>query len=307
MRLIRSEMSYLSKFYENTNPLNLFTSGEIALQGNEEERLEQKSVLEGGKLLPAADELFRPAADPERCSRIMLREGDYLVEKYAYKNGEGHVLVENYSGDIVFSPVGNMEQVKFQLSQWVGLSNFISFELNANLPNDELIVFMAIADIRREKELQGYLGQETEEEIPFAEIRQQLEAPKPGNIAGILINSYKFPVPEIGDTKRILDRLAAAKIVDFRKGKTQAGYVLLGQYEDFAKRFLIPQTIVMLETFNLGEGKEIFGVGMLCLWAGMREIITLKLGEGSTEITSVSGFQLLEIMEDFLNCPDVHP
>ncbi|WP_276661713.1 hypothetical protein [Syntrophomonas wolfei] len=61
----------------------------------------------------------------------------------------------------------------------------------------------------------------------------------------------------------------------------------------------------MLETFNHTEGQELAGAGVLCLWAGMREIVSLVFQEEATEITSISGRQLLKMMEDFLNCPDV--
>lgn len=305
MRLTKNELSFLSKIYENTNPLNLFSSSSASLQGNEEKLLEEKGVLKGGKPAPEAHKLLRLAADPQRCTRLILKDGDYLVEKYAYRVDEDYVLMENDGGEVLFSPKEKMNEVLFQLSQWVGISDFKTFDIHETLSDDELLIFFAMADIQREKELLSYLGQEAENEIPFSRIREQLEDPRPGSLTSILTGHYNYSIPGIEDTKNILDRLIVAKIADFQAGKPKAGYFLVGACEEFTEKFLIPQVVVMLETFNCIEEKKLVGAGVLCIWAGMREILSLVFREGATEITSISGRQLLTMMEDFLNCPDV--
>lgn len=305
MRLTKNELSFLSKMYENANPLNLFSSAGASLQGDEEKLLEQKGILKGGKPTPEAENMFRLAADPQRCTRLVLKDGAYLVEKYAYRTEKDYVLVENDGGEVLFSSMAKMDEVLFQLSQWVGVSDFKTFDLNETLSNDELILFLAMVDIRREKELMSYLGQETEPDIPFTRIREQLESPRPGSMTRILTGNYNYSAPSTGDTKAVLDRLIAANIAEFHAGKPQAGYSFVGPFEEFAGKFLIPQVVIMLETFNHTEGPELAGAGVLCLWAGMREIVSLVFREGATEITSISGRQLLKMMEDFLNCPDV--
>jgi len=172
--------------------------------------------------------------------------------------------------------------------------------MEVTLPNDELLVFLAMADIRRENELLSYLGKETGNTISFTQIRGQLEKPKPGSLTSILTGHYNYSIPEAEDTKKILDRLTAKKITAFH-----TGYSFADSYEEFARNFLIPQAVVMLETFNLTEKNEVAGAGVLCIWAGMREIISIVFREDAVQIASISGRQLLKMMEDFLNCPDV--
>ena len=300
MRLTKNELSYLGKIYQNKNPLALFSSINATLRGDEENTLEKKGVLKGGKPTQEAQKLLGVAAVPQRCTRLVLKDGSYFIEKYAYKTKDGYALAENDGGDVLFSPKQQLEEVLFQLSQWVGISDFRTFDMEVTLPNDELLVFLAIADIRREIELLSYLGKETENIISFAQIRGQLEKPKPGGLTSILTGHYNFSVPEADDTKKILERLTAKKITAF-----QTGYSLVDSYEEFARNFLIPQAVVMLEAFNLTEKNEIAGAGVLCVWAGMREIISIVFREGAVEIASISGRQLLKMMEDFLNCPDV--
>lgn len=300
MKLTKSELSFLSKTYKNTNPLNLFSNSGAELRGGEQKALEDKGILVEGVPSPEAQKVFAAAANPRRCTRLVLKDGTYFIEKYAYKAGGAYTLVENDGGEVIFSPIQQLDEALFQLSQWVGMSDLKTFDLGATLSNNELLVFLALADIRREKELLSYLGNEADNPISFAQIRGQLESPRPGSLTRILTGNYQYHVPYAEGTETILNQLISKKIVAF-----QAGYSLIGKYEEFAKNFLILQTIVMLETFNLTDNNEIAGAGVLCVWAGMKEIISIVFREEAAEISSVSGRQLLKMIEDFLNCPDV--
>jgi hypothetical protein len=300
MRLTKNELSYLGKIYQGTNPLALFSSIKETLHGDEEKTLEAKGVLKGGKPAEEAHKLLNIAAEPQKCTRLVLKDGVYFIEKYAYKTKDGHVFAENDGGDVIFSQEKQMDEILFQLSQWTGASDCKTFDLEMTVSNHELPVLFAVADLRRETELLSYLGKETENMISLGRIREQLQNPVKGSLTSILTGHYDFPVPNEEETVKILESLTAKKIAAFN-----AGYTLVGPYEEFARSFLIPQSIVLLETFHLTEKKEILGAGVLCIWAGMREILSLVFREGEVEIASISGRQLLKMMEDFLNCPDV--
>lgn len=300
MRLTKTELSYLGRLYKKTNPLALFSNIEAPLKGDEEKTLEDKDILKGGKPTGAADQLLGTVADPMRCTRLVLKDGSYFIEKYAYLSEKGYALAENDGGEVVLSPRQQLDETLFQLSQWVGMSDLRAFNMETTLSNDETVVFLAMADIMREDTLAAYLGKDTAGSISPARIQSQLEKPKPGSLVRILTGNYNYSIPEAGDTEKILDHLKAKKIADHH-----GGYILSGAYGEFARNFLIPQTVVMLETFNMIDKKEIAGAGVLCVWAGMREIISMTFREAETEIVSISGRQLLKMMEDFLNCPDV--
>ena len=295
-------MSFLAKIFSNSNPLSLFSSIDTAtaLKGDEQNTLEEKGVLAGGKLTQEADKLLSAAENPRRCTRLVLKDGSYFIEKYVYKSGDAYTLAENDGGEVLLSPQEKLDEALFQLSQWIGMSDLKTFDLNTVLSADELLVLLAIVDIRRADVLLSYLGRETQKEISFAQIRQQLDKPERGSLTRILTGNYNYSIPKIEDTKAILDQLTTKKITIFNEG-----YSLLGSYEEFAEKFLIPQTVVMLEAFNLTERNEIAGAGVLCVCAGMREIVCIVFKEGAVEFASISGRQLLKMMEDFLNCPDV--
>ncbi|MGE4272783.1 MAG: hypothetical protein ACRKFN_13660 [Desulfitobacterium sp.] len=300
MRLNKKEMSFLAKTFSDSNPLGLFSGIDIQLKGDEQNTLEKKGVLAGEKPTPEAAKLLSAAGNPQRCTRLVLKDGAYFIEKYAYKSGDAYALAENDGGEVLLSPQEKLDESLFQLSQWIGMSDLRTFDLNTVLSGDELVVLLAMVDIRRTNVLLTYLGRETKKEISFAQIRQQLDQPERGSLTRILTGNYNYSVPKTEDTKAILDQLTTKKIVDFNEG-----YSLLGPYEELAEKFLVPQTVVMLETFNQTEKKEIVGAGVLCVCAGMREMISLVFREGAVELASISGRQLLRMMEDFLNCPDV--
>lgn len=301
MKLNKRELTFLEKTFSKSNPLSLFSGAGEPLQGDEQKTLESKGVLVGGKPTLEVVKLLGAAADPKRCTRLVLKDGAYFIEKYAYKNGDAYTLTENDGGEVRLSPLEKLDEALFQLSQWVGVSDLKSFDLRTGLPPGELLVLLAIVDIRRDSLLLTYLEKAAENDIPLSRIHRQLENSRPGSLTRILTGNYNFAVPKIEDTKEILNQLAAKKII----AGSEAGYRLLGVYEEFARNFLIPQTVVMLETFNLTGKKEIAGAGVLCICAGIKEILSLVFREGAVEIASISGRQLMKMMEDFLNCPDV--
>lgn len=300
MRLNKKEMAFLAKTFSGSNPLSLFSGIDTPLKGDEQMTLEKKSILAGGKPTQEASKLLNAVVNPQRCTRLVLKDGVYFIEKYAYKSVDAYTLAENDGGEVLFSSIEKLDEALFQLSQWIGMSDLKSFDLETVLSGDELLVFLAMVDIRRANVLLSYLGRETKNEISFTQIRQQLDQPEPGSLTGILTGNYQYSVPKIENTKAILDQLIAKQIAVFN-----GGYSLLGSYQEFSEKFLIPQTVVMLETFNLTEQDEIAGAGVLCVCAGMREIIAIIFKEGTVELASISGRQLLKMMEDFLNCPNV--
>lgn len=300
MKLTKKELSFLAERFHTANPLSLFTNIQESLQGDEQKTLEEKGLLVNGKLTEEAEKLLSTVVEPERCTRLVLKDGTYLIEKYTYKVGSNYTIVENSGGELLFSSLQKLDEVLFQLSQWVGMSDLKTFDVGTTLTNEELLVFFALVDLRRVNVLLSYLGKESKKEIPFAEIRAQLEKSEAGSLTRILTGNYHFAIPPIEDTKTILEQLMAKKVVAFA-----AGYVLQGEYEEFASKFLLPQTVVMLETFNLVAQNELAGAGVFCVCAGMREIISLVFRENVTEIVSLSGRQLLKMIEDFFVCPDV--
>ncbi len=300
MRFNKKDLSFLAKYYPGNNPISLLSGMNLPLLGDEEKELEGKGVLIDGSLTPEGKKLVDIVASPQRCTRLVLKDGSYYIEKYSYKLNDEYALVENEDGEIILSSIEKIDDAIFQLSRWTGISDLKSFDLNVTLQNNELLLFLAIVDIKRINTLLSYLGKKDLREISKDQLQKQLANPEKGGLTSILTGNYQFIVPEEKDIPSILEGLVNKGVLFYK-----SEYSLLGQYEEFAKNFLIPQTVVMLETFNLLNNNEIAGAGILTIGAGMREIITIIFKEGNVEVASLSGRQHLKMIEDFLYCPEI--
>ena len=84
----------------------------------------------------------------------------------------------------------------------------------------------------------------------------------------------------------------------------EQSYRLIGEYENFAANFMIPQTMLMLEAFQESSDK-IVTTGMLFVTAGLKDICSFLFAGEEVEFSTVSGGHMLKIVENFLICPDL--
>ena len=300
MKLTTKEISFLSKEFTVKNKISLFTNINVLLDGSEQKSLEEKGVYKDGKLTDAAEEIFKIAAKPQSCTRFVLKDNFYVIEKYTYKANNKIVLVENDGGEMFFSCPENFDKTIMALSEFTGMSNIKTADIEALLSVDAALVFLAMVDIYRKNAMLSYLGQETPNAVTFAEIRKQLDEPVKNSLVRMLINNYNYTVPKIENTKSILDSLAAQNIAVFK-----TGYTLTPEYAAFGTSFLIPQTIVQLETFNINERSELATAGVLCVSAGLKDIVSFIFSDGEIEVSAITGGHMLRIIENFLKCPDI--
>ena len=300
MKLTTKEISYLSKEFPDKNQIGLFSNITVPFDGSEQKSLEEKDVYQDGGLSDSAKELLGITAKPLKCTRFILKDNACVVEKYAYKVDGKIVLVENAGGEMLVSSPENFNKTILELSEFTGMSNIKTADIEVLLPVDEALVLLAMMDICRKNAMLLYIGQETANVITFGEIRRQLDEPASNSLLKMLVNNYNYTVPKIDITKKILDSLVAKNIAAFT-----TGYVLTPEYAVFAKNFLIPDTVVMLETFQINEKNELATAGVLCVSAGLKNIVTFIFSDGEIEISSITGSYMLRIIENFLNCPDI--
>lgn len=204
MRFNKKDLSFLAKYYPGNNPISLLSGMNLPLLGDEEKELEGKGVLIDGSLTPEGKKLVDIVASPQRCTRLVLKDGSYYIEKYSYKLNDEYALVENEDGEIILSSIEKIDDAIFQLSRWTGISDLKSFDLNVTLQNNELLLFLAIVDIKRINTLLSYLGKKDLREISKDQLQKQLANPEKGGLTSILTGNYQFIVPEEKDIPSIL-------------------------------------------------------------------------------------------------------
>lgn len=301
MKLSTKEIAYLSAIYMKKTQLSLFANINNPLDGTEEKSLAEKGVYKDGALSQAAKEVLDIVAGARICSRIVLKDSFCVVEKYAYRADEKVVLVENDAGDLLFSVPQSLSQTMSELSEFIGISRIKSVNMEALLAPEEMMVLLAMVDLYRRNAFGSYMNSlKTKAEVQFSDIVKQLDQPMPNSLVQMLKNNYHYTVPHSERTKEILEKLIGERYIINNKA-----YELTDVYAAFASNFLIPETIVMMETYNLNMNDEVVSASALCVCAGIKDIASFIFSKDEVELTSISGMQLLQMTENFLSCPDI--
>lgn len=300
MKLNLREITYLAKELPESNQLSLFANIKTVLDGSEKTSLEEKGVLKAGKVTEEWREAFEIISNPKVCSRIVLKDKGMLVEKYAYKKNNKIILVENEQGEMIVSSPVNFKETIMELSEFTGMSNVRASDVEALLPIDEGLVLLGVADIYRYNFMRGFLGEETKDIITLADIQKQMESPAKNSLLKMLVNNYNLVVPDKVTVEKILKDMTDKKIIEKKDG-----YKLQSEFESFATSILIPQTIVILEAFQIDEKEEVITAGALCVSAGVQDAISFVFAGDEMEIASITGGFLLKIVENYLNCPEL--
>lgn len=300
IKLTPKEISFLSQMFSEKNQIGLFTNIKVPVDGTEQKSLEEKGIYTGGRLPDTVKEILKIAAKPRRCTRLILKSSSYIVEKYAYKADEKTVLAENDGGEMIFSVPDNFNKTIIELSEFTGMSNIKTTGIEVLLSADEALVLLAMIDISRKNALLSYAGQDTPDVITFKEIRQQLDTPAKNSLVKMLVNNYNYTLPKIENTKKLLESLVEKNIAELRNG-----YVLARDYAILGFSFLVPNTLAIIETFNANEGNQLATAGVLCVSAGLHDVLSFIFSEDEIEISTITGSYMLKVIENFLKCPDI--
>lgn len=311
MKLTLNEISFLATKFEEKSELSLFSNIKKELLGSEEKSLEQKSILKNGNLESSAKEILDIVATPQRCSRVIVKDNFCVVEKYSYKSDEMLVLAENDNGDFSLEAIDNkgtkLQKVISEISEFSGKSKLKNTGIECLLSSDEMLVLLAIIDLYRKNTLLQYAGSKkdsafdvSQESVSLEDIVSQLKSPSPNSLLKMIVANYNYKVPEADNVSAHLENLINKACVEKNKE-----YSLKGEYINFAKSLLIPETLILLESFNLLDGGEVMVTGALCVCAGVRDIASFIFAPDVIELSAISGSQLLQMVENFMNCPDL--
>lgn len=301
MILSTNEIAYLSRFYPDKTQFSLFANINPTLDGTEEKSLIEKDVCLGGFLSPTAKTVLDVVAGGRRCARISLDNRFCAIEKYTYKKDDCIVLVEVNEDEMTFSIPENLSGTISEFSEFIGLSRIKSADFELLMTSAEIMVFLAIMDLHRKDALYSYLGYtKSNPGLQFSDIVDQFDNPMKNSLVQTIKANYDYAIPQkelIGD---ILGKFVKEKYIVFNKG-----YSLVDEFAVFADGLLIPETSITMELFNINMNDQLMGTSVLCIYAGIKDIASLIFSKDGVEISSISSLQLLQMIENFLNCPDL--
>jgi hypothetical protein len=301
MKLTKQEITFLAREFKNKSELSLFANINEALSGTEEAQLTAKGILSDGRMTKKAEEFFSPFAYAESCTKIMIKDSYFVVEKYSYKYKDQLVLVENKNGELDLSNLQNFEDLEQEFTEFFGHSLIKSSDISITLSPKELVILLGMIDIVRRSTIVDYIGEGAVNNlISIDTINDQLILERKNSLAKMIIANYSFPIPDKKDIQEIMTSLEKKGIIVMTdKAKLSEDYFLL------AGNLLIPETIIMVETFKLLENNEMLVGSALILSAGVRDILSMVIALDEVQLSSLSGAQLNEMLKNFMSCPEI--
>ena len=300
MKLSVNEIAFLSEAYREKTPLSIFANIGVRPDGSEKKSLEDKNIYLNGNLSPEA-KMFDIAAKAERCARIAVKDSSCVVEKYVYRKGENRLLVENDAGELLFRMPEGWSDTLSELSEFTGISRIKRGSFEVFLSQEQLMVLLAVIDIVRMNALNSFIADSAGKgPVSYSDIVAHLGNPWKNSLVHMLKKNYNFSAPETGKIKSLLDVLSEKGCLTFEKG-----LLLQPEYALFAEGFLIPDAVVIMEAFSLDDQGAVISGSALGVCAGIKDIASFIFSPEGVEFSSISGMQLMQMVENFLNCPDI--
>ncbi len=300
MNLTTKEIAYLFPSFTERTVLSLFSNIKATPDGSEHQKLVEKGIIQGNGYAPEALEILLQIANPKQCARVIIKNEFFMVEKYTYRNKDKILLADNKSGEFVFSRIGEMGDVTIGLSELFGMSSIKTADVGISLQKEEMIVLLAIIDLYRKNTLLNYAGEShVAEDVSEKEITGEISNGFKNGLVRILVNNYGCQMPDTKDVSRLLAILSDKKCLF----STGGGYKLAEDYAALATSFLVMDSVVLYEAFEVLPNGDIPVDGGLSITAGVHDIITFIFDGDTIGLYSFSAFQMLSTIEKILACP----
>lgn len=299
MKLTTSEVLYLGKYFETPTAISLMTNLQADMIGTEELSLVEKGILVSGELSALAKEHLEVLANPTTCTRIVLTNPFCVIEKYAYRMGDKKILVENDDGELEITVLEKESNIQMELAEWIGASNIKTADFQEIVGYADLLTLFALIDFHRANGLRSYLGEVAHKEtIDLKRLVESIASPMPNSLVQSMRLNYGMPELETVVVEKALKNLSDKEII-----KIDHGYALEGSFKLFAENFLIPETVVMMETLSVLADDSIKAANSLAYGAGLKDWIGVTFGSEDVEVETLTSIQLLQSVALYLGCP----
>lgn len=301
MKLSKNEIAYLAASFTEKTPIGLLGNINGSPDGSEYASLSEKGIIKDNAYDPEALAMLQLAAAPGRTARLLVQTDFCIVEKYTYKKGDQLVLAENSDGQMIFSRPEDFSDVIIGLSEFFGLSKIQSSDLDIALPVKEMLVLLAMIDLSRKQALQMYVGEASYTSgFSSSAITQELSSPFANGLVKMLLNNFPYTVPQAGEMGGLLQKLEEKGCIH-----SAGTYTLTEKAATVANNFLIPDSLVLFEAFQMTAQGEVASAGSLCTTAGVHDVLSFILDGQNISLAAISASGMLTSIETFLSCPDI--
>lgn len=299
MQLNFNALAYLAGLYKTDNSLSPLKSAQKGDPVQGEAFLRESGMLTESGIRNEAKEILEVLAEPQRSGRIAIREGNALIEKIGYRREGAFALVERTAEGVEVTAPATLQPTLLSLSQVIGMSRVIAWDLEVELPSAEALVYLGLVDLYRKTAMLG-LWQVGVPEVSVTALENHLNEPVPGSLVAMVKGKRDGGALTIGraELNSILNRLEMVRILEEEQVR------LTGDHARFAMEFLVPRAVTTLEAYNRSEDK-LAGSEALVISAGLNEHLLIKFGADQWALSLISGSYLLKLIENVLNAPEL--
>lgn len=310
MNITAKELAYIGKWYEGLSPISLLNPLTVGEEGSELFSLMEKEIIQEDEIARAYRPLVDILANARQSTKLSVKDRFGEMEIYTCRSEKGLVKVSYEAQGMEVSAENTFHSVIEALKEMVGSASVKGTAIDEVFSHGELLVLFAFLDIYRELGLKSYLGDEIDVRgLTAYEVFNGLKKEAGNPLTGLLSTHLQIPVPEMWTFSDLLEKLiekgCLTKGADVADENQSSTYELTDAYAKLASSFLIPETLIALEQLGYNDEGQLIRGYSLCIGAGHRDLLIIALGEEDAELATISGAELLLLIENMLSCPSL--
>jgi len=303
MHLSPTEITFLADSFAKTNPMSPFVNNKQKLNGDEAHTLEEKGIFKDGKLTEEAARRLLPLSAPERCSRMIIQKPFAMLEKYTYRSGDKLTLAESNGNGLVITPLeGDSQPILDVLGDFLSGASIKNADLAVTLSGPAALLLMACIDLCRTRAIGAYMdGQSVDMHFSQEELVAQLTAPFINGLVYGLAGNCGIEMPQSDSLPGLLALLEEKGCI--KPAEAEGRWQLMPDYMLFARSFLLYDSLVLMEAFELTAENRMAASFELVFCAGMYDHLCIAMSPEGFEISTLSGADLRARLKETLDCP----
>lgn len=310
MKITANELAYIGKWYEGLSPISLLNPLAGGEDGSELFSLMEKEIIQEDEISKGYRPLLDILANTRQSTKLSVKDRFKDMELYTCRSEAGLVMVSYDQDGMEVSLENTFHGVVETLKEMVGSSSAKGTVIDGVFTHGELLVLFAFLDLYRELGLKSYLGEEIEVRgLTAYEVFNGLKKDKGNPLTGLLSKHLQIPIPEMWIFSDLLEKLIEKGCLirgeDLTDENQSSTYELTEAFAKLASGFLIPEILIALEQLGYNDEGQLTRAYSLCIGAGHRDLLIVALGEEDVELATLSGAELLLLIENLLSCPSL--
>ncbi|BEP28012.1 hypothetical protein [Helicovermis profundi] len=302
MQFTINELSFISKQYDTLSDLSFFRNVKAELQGSEEKTLNEKGVIKNGKLTEPINTIFDVLAKADKSARFVMKMTNAIMEKGVYSKDDKRILVENMQGEIVLTMYDDKsESVRQEIAEQTGMSIQKNSVIDILVSIEDVLLITNLVDWLRKMTLLEYSSDIDIPVLSVDKFKDYLKKPMRNSLAKIIASLYELSPISSENIEDKLKKLEQNNFIEIKNNEISISQPLV----DFGMSFLIPETQIVLETFDGSTSGPIITASSVIIGATPKDILSLTATDEGMEMSTMSSGELLRQIDAYLKCPNL--